>query len=73
MKTILRALKEDDIWILHKWINDPEIIRYTNYYRPISEMEQRRWFNLIPENSNYNSIFGIEVVENNELIGFCGL
>lgn len=73
MRVKLRSLKEDDIWKLHKWINDPEIIKFTNYYRPISEMEQRKWFNSIPEISNNNSIFGIELLENNELIGFCGL
>lgn len=73
MRVKLRALKEDDIWKLHKWINDPEIIRYTNYFRPISEMEQRKWFSSIPDSSNCTSIFGIELIENNELIGFCGL
>jgi diamine N-acetyltransferase len=68
----IRAFKEDDIWILHKWINDPEIIQFTNYYRPISEMEQKDWFEAIHKNKN-QFVFGIEELSTNKLIGTCGL
>lgn len=72
MNVRIRAIKEADIWILHKWINDPEVIRYTNSYRPISEMEQKEWF----ANTSYfrnNSVFGIELIAEEKLIGTCGL
>lgn len=72
MKVRLRALKESDIWILHKWINDPDVIRFTNTYRPISEMEQKEWFaNTAYFRNNY--VFGIELISEKVLIGTCGL
>lgn len=72
MKVRLRPIKEEDIWVLHKWVNDPEVIQYTNSYRPVSEMEQKEWFN----RSDYfrkNVVFGIEIVSRKMLIGTCGL
>jgi len=68
----IRELREQDIWILHKWVNDPEIIKYTNSFRPISEMEQREWMN----NTRYfrnNYIFGIENEAEGNILGICGL
>jgi RimJ/RimL family protein N-acetyltransferase len=72
MKVRLRHLKESDIWILHHWINDPEIIQYTNAYRPISEMEQKEWFYDTAYFKN-NFVFGIEYIAEEKLIGICGL
>lgn len=72
MNIRIRALKEDDIWMLHKWINDPEVVQYTNNFRPISEMEQIKWFH----DTDYfkqNSVFGIECISDKEIIGTCGL
>jgi diamine N-acetyltransferase len=72
MNCKIRSIKESDIWILHKWINDPEVIRHTNTFRPISEMEQKEWF----ANTSYfrnNYVFGIEMIDGNKLIGTCGL
>lgn len=72
MKCKLRAIKESDIWLLHKWINDPEIIQFTNTFRPISEMEQKEWFsNTVFFKNNY--VFGIELISEEKLIGTCGL
>jgi RimJ/RimL family protein N-acetyltransferase len=68
----LRALKETDIWMLYSWINDAEVIQYTNSYRPISEMEQKEWFyNTAFFRNNY--VFGIEHMEDKQLVGTCGL
>ena len=72
IKIRLRAIKEKDIWLLHKWINDPEIIKYTNSYRPIDEIEQNEWFNSIYKNKQQH-VFGIELIESERLIGTCGL
>ncbi|KAF5053431.1 Spermidine N(1)-acetyltransferase [anaerobic digester metagenome] len=72
MRSKIREIREADIWLLHKWINDPEVIQYTYNYRPISEMEQKEWFN----NTSYfrnNYVFGIELIADNKLIGTCGL
>jgi diamine N-acetyltransferase len=67
----LRALKENDIWILHKWVNDPEIIKYTYFFHPVSEMEQKEWFNSLTGQKN-DILIGIELKKNEKLIGTCG-
>lgn len=67
----LRALRENDIWILHKWVNDPEIVKYTNFFHPISEMEQKEWFSSLPQQKN-KSFLGIELINEDKLIGTCG-
>lgn len=72
MEIKLREIRDADIWELHKWINDPEIIRYTNTYRPISEMEQKEWF-YNTEYFRHNHVFGIELIDDGKLIGTCGL
>lgn len=68
----LRALKESDIWLLHKWVNDPEIVKYTYFFHPVSEMEQKEWFSSLPRQTD-KILFGIEVKEGEKLIGTCGL
>lgn len=71
-KCKLRAILEKDMPVLHKWINDPEVIRFTNTYRPISEMEQKEWFSDIAYFRN-NYVFGIIFTDDDKLIGTCGL
>ena len=68
----LRSLRCDDIMILFEWINDPELIRYTNTFRPVSEMEQRVWFQRLSESTD-QIVLGIELVKERKLIGTCGL
>jgi RimJ/RimL family protein N-acetyltransferase len=67
----LRALKESDIWILHGWINDPEVIKYTSIFHPVSEMEQKEWFSTLTQQKN-RYLLGIEAKEGGKLIGTCG-
>jgi len=71
-KVRLRSLRNDDIMVLFEWINDPELIRFTNNYRPISEVEQRAWFHSLYEQEN-QIVLGIEVRRGKKLIGTCGL
>jgi RimJ/RimL family protein N-acetyltransferase len=68
----LREIRLGDMELLHKWINDPEIIRFTNSFRPISEMEQADWAKNVSYFRN-NFVFGIERIEDSTLIGTCGL
>lgn len=67
----LRALKDSDSAILYKWVNDPEIVKYTYFYHPVSEMEQKEWFSSLPQQKS-KVLFGIEVKEGEKLIGTCG-
>ena len=68
----IRALKKSDKLFLHKWINDTDIIKHTNSYRPIDEVEQDEWFNSVYKNKQQH-VFGIEQIEFKKLIGTCGL
>jgi RimJ/RimL family protein N-acetyltransferase len=68
----LRAIKETDIWTLHKWVNDPEVMKYTYFFHPVSEMEQKEWFSSLPQQKN-KVLFGIEIIDGEKLIGTCGL
>lgn len=68
----LRALKESDNALLHQWVNDPELVKYTYFFHPVTEPEQREWFNSLPHKQN-QVIFGIEFKPEEKLIGTCGL
>jgi len=67
----LRALKESDSESLYNWVNDPEIVRYTYFYHPVSEMEHKSCFSSLPLQKD-QILFGIETIEENKLIGTCG-
>lgn len=68
----IRGFLDKDFQSLNEWINDTEIIQYTNTYRPISEKESREWFENMYKNKN-NFVFAISLLENDEIIGTCGL
>jgi UDP-4-amino-4,6-dideoxy-N-acetyl-beta-L-altrosamine N-acetyltransferase len=67
----LRALRESDNEILHKWVNDPEIVKFTYFFHPVSEMEQKEWFASLSKKQN-QVIFCIEIKQGEKLIGTCG-
>jgi RimJ/RimL family protein N-acetyltransferase len=71
-KVRLRSLKDDDIMLMFQWINDPEVIRFTNNFKPVSEAEQRVWFQSQVDQKN-QIVLGIEVKTEKKLIGSCGL
>jgi len=72
MKIKLRSITENDSPKLFKWVNDPELIGFTNYFKPVSEVEHKNWFNSIFEKKD-QVLFGIEDEEKELLIGTCGL
>lgn len=71
-KVSLRSLRQDDMAVLYKWINDPDVIKYTNTFKPVSEMEQKIWFQSLPEHKD-QIVLGIELRNDKKLIGTCGL
>jgi len=40
----LRAIEQDDLPILTKWRNDPEVYRNFFEYEPLSLVMERKWF-----------------------------
>jgi RimJ/RimL family protein N-acetyltransferase len=71
-KVLLRAIKKEDLPLLHKWSNDPEInYMLGGWHFPSSEVDQEKWFNSLSLNSN-NQRFAIETDELG-LIGMANL
>ena len=70
----LRALGRDDLETLRGFVNDPEVMRFSNVYRPISEVEQVAWWERTARDSSC-VWFGIEDVRGGtaKLVGTCCL
>jgi RimJ/RimL family protein N-acetyltransferase len=70
----LRALGRDDLETLRGFVNDPEVMRFSNVYRPISDVEQAAWFERTARDASC-VWFGIDDVRGGaaKLIGTCCL
>ena len=70
----LRALRHDDLAILRSFVNDPEVMRFSNAFRPISEIEQDQWWERILQSRDM-VWFGVEELEGKapKLVGTCCL
>lgn len=70
----LRALERSDLEDLRAMVNDPEVMRFSNSYRPISDVEQAAWLEGVVKNANA-VWFGIEDARRgaSRLVGTCCL
>lgn len=69
-KIILRALTTEDISRTLSWHNDPEIsFYYSNHPFPVNKEMEQQWYEKILRSNFPTTVFGIEHVETNELIG----
>jgi len=69
---LLRAIEKDDLPLLQKWANDPEIqYQLGGWHFPTNQEDQIRWFNLLNVNSLHQR-FSIEI-EGKGLIGTANL
>ena len=71
---VLKALIKSDVYSFFKWINDPEVIKYSlSLFEKINtEKEISDWFtNLINDKKDVK--FGIFLKSTNELIGYAGI
>jgi RimJ/RimL family protein N-acetyltransferase len=68
----LRALVREDREILRSFINDPDVLEYSNVYQPISDVQQDAWFESAMK-SDSQRWFGIETLEQPEIVGTCCL
>ena len=70
----LRALERGDLEVLRAMVNDPEVMRYSNTFRPISDVEQGAWFEGVVRGGNA-VWFGIEDARRGQptLVGTCCL
>lgn len=40
----LRAIERDDIQRFTRWLNDPDVIKYTTLNSPVSQVMEEKWF-----------------------------
>jgi RimJ/RimL family protein N-acetyltransferase len=69
-KVYLKPLSLDYAKTLTKWVNDPEVIKFT-IIKPLTLKEEKKWI-IKTMKSDKEFIFNIFLKENNELIGNTG-
>lgn len=67
----LRPLVKDDVPLLIKWINDPEVIQYLNVYMPTMEAAEYEWFDNLHKQKQKNVVLAIVV--DGKTIGTTGI
>lgn len=71
-KTVrLRALTSADLEILRTFINDPDVLKFSNAYHPVTDQQQEAWWRSLGGSGSY--WFGIEEQATHRLIGTCCL
>ncbi len=64
----LRPLEERDSEKLFEWINDPELVRMSSAYRPVTRADHEQWF----RGARQAQAFAIERADG-RMVGFCQL
>ncbi|HUP92435.1 MAG TPA: GNAT family protein [Solimonas sp.] len=70
----MRALTRDDAETLRQFVNDPDVMQFSNNYAPIHEEQQQRWLQHALESGNA-TWFGLcdRSAESAPLVGTCCL
>lgn len=68
----LTPLTLADSPVLWQWINDREQVLFNSSYKPVTELQHRAWFEAVQQR-NDQVIFGIRLLETDQLIGSCQL
>src|SRR5262245_7445046 len=71
-RVALTPLSTADSPVLWQWINDREVVLFNSAYRPVSEAQHDEWFEAIRHRADV-FIFGIRLIETDQLIGSCQL
>lgn len=72
-KVGLRAVEKNDLEQLLAWRNQPEFRKYFREYRELNSENQKMWFEKFVMQDRNTEMFAIVELENNQLIGACGL
>lgn len=71
-RVVLREIEEDDLDLIVKWRNDPEVLKWLFSYLPISNASQRQWYEkYLAEDKTQTFI--IEVKDGRVPIGTIGI
>ena len=68
----LAPLRDEDSDRLFTWINDRELVVSSAPFRPVARADHDTWFAAIREREDVR-IFGIRLIDSDELIGSCQL
>ena len=71
-RIILREIEEEDLDLIVKWRNDPEILRWLFSYLPLNKVKQLKWYEKYL-NDDTQQTFIIELKEEETPIGTVGL
>jgi ribosomal-protein-alanine N-acetyltransferase len=71
-KIYLRPLEKEDAVSLSTWMNDPEVTRTLNAYRPFSLRDEEEFIAKSTQ-GEHDLALGIALKSNDQLIGTCGL
>ncbi len=72
-KVYLKAIEREDLPYLMNWRNRPDFRKYFREYREINSDMQEKWYENKVINDNSTIMFSIKDIENNQLLGCCGL
>jgi len=68
----LSAISENELETLMKWRNIPSFRKYFREYRELNMSMQKKWFDKINQDNSIH-MFSISRLEDNKLLGCCGL
>jgi RimJ/RimL family protein N-acetyltransferase len=68
----LTELRHNDSQILFHWINSREQVLFNAPYKPVHESQHQAWFESVQKRSDM-VIFGVRLIETDQLIGTCQL
>lgn len=55
-RVVLRPLMKEDVPLLLRWINDPDITQYLNAYLPMMEADENEWFENLHKRKDHNLV-----------------
>lgn len=68
----LRPVEVEDVPVLQKWVNDPEVNQYLGVYLPYNAVREREWVEGLYKDPA-NVVLVIALIEGDRPIGNCGL
>jgi RimJ/RimL family protein N-acetyltransferase len=70
-RVILRPPLREDVPLLVRWMNDPEVTQYLGAHTPMLEADEEEWFEKLPKRKSSDII--LTIVVDGKAIGIMGL
>ncbi len=72
-KVIIKPLAEKHLPVCFRWVQDPEVTRFTRFPIPKNMKAEREWYREMRKRSQTNKLFAIHDENTNKYIGTIGL